>query len=595
MVPRFAEIVPRLSSLPRLLGFGCLYGASAAAGILIGRIDAGVAFLWIATGVLVARLSVIPTRRWPAHAAVALVGSAVATGLVGVGWAAAAPLALANVGEALVGAWVLRRLVGEEAPIDSLGWLGGYLLALGILGPLAGGVTAGAAMAMLTAQPLAETVGRWYIGHALGTIAIAPLLMFAFAMRRGDWMRVIRGRKAAETTGLLGLVAATSVLVFAQSRFPLLFLPMLPIMLATFRGGRVAAAMSLAILTIVGAAFSLQDIGPLALVPGSHGLRMQLFQFYLAATVLTVLPIAADLANRSRLFRELRQSEARYRLVTENTTDIVMNVDRTGIVRYCSPSIEATGGPRVADVVGSAAIELVDPSHRARVLRAHVEAIEHPARTVTVEYIAPTLAGEPRWYETHTRAVLDDAGEAMGVVSAIRDISHRKAVEERLHAAASTDPLTGLPNRRAFFDALGACTGAGQAQAGCVAMLDLDHFKRINDRSGHAAGDAVLRRFAEIAPACLRAGDTIARIGGEEFALLLPGATIAQAEFVVERLRTAVRTGPALHGSLAIFVTVSAGIASYGPGCEDPDVLRRADEALYAAKADGRDRLAVAA
>ena len=137
--------------------------------------------------------------------------------------------------------------------------------------------------------------------------------------------------------------------------------------------------------------------------------------------------------------------------------------------------------------------------------------------------------------------MLDDAGRITGVVSAVRDVGHRKSVEQRLAHAAMTDRLTGIANRRAFDAHLDSVIGtAGADGFGCVALFDIDHFKRVNDQFGHAAGDTCASQLCRTARGRMRDIDYIARFGGEEFAVVLPGATPEQARLVCDRLRTAV-------------------------------------------------------
>lgn len=159
---------------------------------------------------------------------------------------------------------------------------------------------------------------------------------------------------------------------------------------------------------------------------------------------------------------------------------------------------------------------------------------------------------------------------------------------------ARRDPLTGLANRRAFEEALRR--EVARARRGgaplAVAALDVDHFKRVNDAHGHPAGDAVLAAVAARAAAALRAGDLLARVGGEEFAALLPGAGLPAAAEVAERIRAALAGAPVEAAGQALRVTVSLGCAALAP--EDADeaaLLARADARLYDAKRSGRDRV----
>jgi diguanylate cyclase (GGDEF)-like protein len=167
----------------------------------------------------------------------------------------------------------------------------------------------------------------------------------------------------------------------------------------------------------------------------------------------------------------------------------------------------------------------------------------------------------------------------------------------QLRRQAETDALTGVANRRGFLDhAEGALAAArGFSVPFGLVTFDLDHFKAINDSAGHAGGDAVLRLVASRCQAQLRSGDLLGRMGGEEFAVALPGLDHAAAGQVAERLRLAlreVRPGFALPGGV---LTASFGIAVRQPGEALGQLLLRADDALYAAKRGGRDRVQVAA
>jgi diguanylate cyclase (GGDEF)-like protein len=162
--------------------------------------------------------------------------------------------------------------------------------------------------------------------------------------------------------------------------------------------------------------------------------------------------------------------------------------------------------------------------------------------------------------------------------------------------AASTDSLTGLLNRRAFMEnAMRLCLQqAKRGQPVTLLMFDLDHFKRVNDRFGHAAGDEVLRVFAQTARSSMRANDIIGRLGGEEFAAIVP-APLDIASKIAERLRVAFEAAGAVVGVHAIGATVSIGAAeANAPVVDVAPLLSRADAALYRAKNDGRNRLCTA-
>ena len=175
-------------------------------------------------------------------------------------------------------------------------------------------------------------------------------------------------------------------------------------------------------------------------------------------------------------------------------------------------------------------------------------------------------------------------------------VTHLKQVEQELRRLATTDTLTGAFNRRYFVEdgarLLAHCRQGGEPVA--LLLLDIDHFKVVNDSWGHAAGDEALRRVCEACQQRLRPGDLFARWGGEEFILLLPGATQEDALAVAEQLRAGVAAVQLEVTRAGFGVTLSVGVAIGRPEDELEELTRRADRALYAAKASGRDRVVLA-
>ncbi len=223
------------------------------------------------------------------------------------------------------------------------------------------------------------------------------------------------------------------------------------------------------------------------------------------------------------------------------------------------------------------------------------------------------LADPPAWVELQRRE-LRVKGRLIGALLQLHDVSERHrahtetqrtlaareadldkatALQALLREQAMHDALTGLLNRRALAERHGHETATPDAPLSLV-LLDLDHFKRINDSHGHATGDAVLRDFAAALRSGLRAGDALFRVGGEEFALLLPGATPAQAAARVQALREIVARWRLAQ--LPEPVTFSAGVAAHGPATATLEaLLAAADDALYAAKRGGRNRTEIKA
>ncbi|CUB00448.1 diguanylate cyclase (GGDEF) domain [Thiomonas bhubaneswarensis] len=179
------------------------------------------------------------------------------------------------------------------------------------------------------------------------------------------------------------------------------------------------------------------------------------------------------------------------------------------------------------------------------------------------------------------------------VITGMVEISAQKSLERQLRALAFTDPLTGLQNRRGFFTLVerAMAQSALDSVGPCVVLIDIDHFKRINDRYGHPVGDEVLVQFGQVVLALLRDGDVFARLGGEEFCILLPHTRAAQALEVAERVREFVAAHPFQTMAGVVRLSLSLGVA----GCDAPvqsidAVLSMADQAMYRAKQGGRNR-----
>ncbi|TWA69125.1 PAS domain S-box-containing protein/diguanylate cyclase (GGDEF)-like protein [Azospirillum brasilense] len=179
----------------------------------------------------------------------------------------------------------------------------------------------------------------------------------------------------------------------------------------------------------------------------------------------------------------------------------------------------------------------------------------------------------------------------------INDVTALKESEERLRRLSITDPLTGVSNRRHFVEAAEQELARARRHGRPVTllMLDLDHFKSINDTHGHAVGDEALRTFTAAGRALLRENDLLGRTGGEEFAILLPETDVAGARMVAERIRRRTAELAVPSGDQAVRFTVSIGVACCAAGTRDVDaMLSSADEALYRAKAAGRNRVVCA-
>ncbi|WP_370188686.1 diguanylate cyclase [Qipengyuania sp.] len=231
-----------------------------------------------------------------------------------------------------------------------------------------------------------------------------------------------------------------------------------------------------------------------------------------------------------------------------------------------------------------------------------LDAIEHSERGLLAERSlkAKRLAVANERYQYALTAI----GFLLLVLTILATIYVRQALDaeadarRELQRSASTDALTGLPNRRSFIDALGRSldrAASDPARPLSLAIFDIDHFKQINDRFGHPAGDEVIREVARRASESLRKRDLVGRIGGEEFAVIFPQADLETAAMVCERLRLGIAHSPVVHGDAIIPFTASVGVADFQPGDDLDHLMARADAALYEAKTGGRNQVRRAA
>jgi diguanylate cyclase (GGDEF)-like protein/PAS domain S-box-containing protein len=301
--------------------------------------------------------------------------------------------------------------------------------------------------------------------------------------------------------------------------------------------------------------------------------------------LLTAIALAVTSGLTSWLVARRRAAEHRSARFFELSRDMLCTADPKGYFVELNPAWERTLGYTPDELRSRPFIEFVHPDDRDRT-QAEVNRVADGE--TTFEFENRCRARDGSWHWLHWTSTL---GKEEGLLYArAADVTERKRMEaERqellyeLDSAARTDPLTGVPNRRW----LAAELDREMARAHrheldfCVALVDLDHFKRFNDRHGHLAGDELLREACRRWRAALRTSDFLARYGGDEFVVLLPDSTPRQAVEAIERLRTVT---PGRE-------RCSAGIATWD-GREDADALiARADAALYEAKEGGRDRI----
>jgi diguanylate cyclase (GGDEF)-like protein/PAS domain S-box-containing protein len=312
-----------------------------------------------------------------------------------------------------------------------------------------------------------------------------------------------------------------------------------------------------------------------------------------AVLVALVLVRLADLAAGERRARQALLDRERYfRSLVQNSSEAVVVLDVDGMVHDASPAVRTLLGVEPEALVGrrlSRSVAGLDPAAMDALLLA---AATGPDEVVSGDLAIGAATGV-RWLEMRTTDLLGEPAVS-GLVVNLHDVTDRHQVQDELERRALTDGLTGLANRVLFLDRLAQAHRRRQPPELAVVYLDLDRFKEVNDRYGHADGDQLLQAVAARLSSAVRPEDTVARLGGDEFAVLVQGpAAGTVARGVARRIVEAMRTPVPLPGA-RIVAPVSAGVADtrqVGSGADA--LLRAADAAMYRAKRAGGDRVVV--
>lgn len=298
----------------------------------------------------------------------------------------------------------------------------------------------------------------------------------------------------------------------------------------------------------------------------------------------TLMTMQRILANSEIHAEQARHNALRFERLLSATTSAVMIV-KAGLIQDANRRLEQLTGLSQQSLLQQP-VSTLFPS------QSHDLIAKHLSRTHASQLDMNVLHASGQCFPAEI-CIAPLSADTDDVLLEIRDVSHRKALEQQLQVLATQDWLTAALNRRAFNDLaqLELKRSARYQRPLSLAVFDLDHFKRINDNHGHLAGDQALRQFAELCRTVLRKGDVFARFGGEEFVLLLAETDAPAALLLLERLRQEVSGLVLQHGSASFCLQVSAGLAAWQPGDTLDSLFKRADQALYAAKSSGRNRV----
>ncbi|MEK5232018.1 diguanylate cyclase [Lysinibacillus sp. FSL K6-0232] len=313
-----------------------------------------------------------------------------------------------------------------------------------------------------------------------------------------------------------------------------------------------------------------------------------------------ILSINYNITDKKRMFTELKNIERTFRLITENTNDLIVITNEDGIIIYASPSYRMYLGYENVELQGQFYSDIVDDESKAAW---QTFLNNYTGQTdARFELLLKAKDGTPIWTESNVTVVHDPEREKVSQIMMVsREITHRKERENDLLYLAYHDSLTQLPNRRFLQKEFPKILAEAQANQTCVAMLfiDGDDFKEVNDRYGHETGDAFIQRFGYTLSKTVRSHDLVIRVGGDEFIVLLTGLTTEQDKrheqmmHIIDRIRHELAEGWVID-DCHFTPTASMGIAYYPDHAETLEALMDlADQALYKSKESGKNNLSI--
>jgi diguanylate cyclase (GGDEF)-like protein/PAS domain S-box-containing protein len=456
------------------------------------------------------------------------------------------------------------------------------------------------AVVLLTFSP-AVPLGMWLWAAVLALTAVVGLVNWS-AQRR-------RHRESASTRTMHHATAQAAWLAGVWGLMPLSWFPSADsgqqMVVATLITGMIGAgSFVLATVPIAAAAYVLVFSGS-ALValhlagnpaPGVAMLVGVYSPMVLAGSISAWAKATALLREKAHSAQQEQTLAILLQDYEQGSDESLWETGPDGRLRNAPPRLATMLGVNASEAQSLQLLDLLDriSPHDAPALRAAVRA-ERPFKQLQFEV---SREDQPRHLLVNGKPLLDAAGNILGWRGVLADVTDKVLAQERLRQLAHTDSLTGLANRFSLRDTLGQ--PASQSHRAALIMLDLDHFKVVNDSLGHSAGDEVLCAVAEVLRRCVRPGDLVARLGGDEFAVVMmfdapesERGNAPEASAMAGRLVEALSQPIVLrHRKLRIGASVGLTLC-HGPRTDVDELLAQADTALYAAKAAGRGRFAI--
>ena len=586
---------------------GILYFSSAYLALLLTRTTDGIATVWPGSGVFMAGLLLTRAKRRPVVALHVAIASLLANILAGPSLFLCVVFTIANLLEALVTLLIIKHRK-KRTSFHELAWVGRFCIAV-IAGTLSGAVLSTFALSLEAGGLDVAFFLSWFSTTTLGMLIVTPLIV---AVVRGtDNTQFWLNRPVVIDAAIIGAFsAASAALAFLQTTIPLTFLPFCAVVFATYRSGPLGAAFSIMITAAIGTLSISVGMGTVGLVIADMGQKVWFFQLYLLCLLAGTLPLAALLAAREAAYLATLR-ERRMQTMAEKSANVGHWVYSPGEddLYWSEQTYRIHGMDPGIPRNFTDAISAYHPDDRELVADAIERSIQG-GESVSFSARIEMPDGTFKPVECRGEADLDPDGEVRAVYGIIQDISQHlatmkaleearaKAVAEAAHSQhlAETDPLTGVANRRKAIDMLETEIERFRRNGDplTIALIDVDHFKSINDQYGHGMGDEVLCRITAICEREVRKCDLVGRMGGEEFLVVLPGTSPDGTMVVAERIRQGV-ANLTFEETPELQVTISIGVAGLQPDADATYLLQAADAVLYQAKREGRNQMRIAA
>jgi len=556
--------------------------------LTVSTANGNATIFWIPGGFALAALLVAGWKYWPAVFA----GSVAAGLMVNNPVAISFLLAAGNTLETLLACWLFHQLLGDKLKLKQPRDFA-YLVLISVVSPVISALIGPFTLLMagyLSWQTIAGNILHWWQADMLGILLGTPLFLIWRSFPH-SWFT---GRGLLETFTLFFLTLFAGQVAFLDwapnsGQMAYGYWMFALVVWGAVRRGQHGASLVICISAIQALLGAFQGKGLFANDIAATGL--QNFWFYMLALTFVGIALAIFVESRTRAKDALKDAETKLKTILNTIPDLVWLKDINGVYLGCNARFEKFVGKKEHEIIGRTDYDFFDKELADSFRKNDLAAVSKGSLNVNEEVVTFASDNHQETLETTKTPMYDHLGELVGVLGVGHDITKRKHSESEIKNYANYDQLTQLPNRRLFHDRLEQEIKKAQRDSCHIALLfiDLDRFKEVNDTLGHKVGDELLVEAAVRIKQCVRDYDTVARLGGDEFTVILSELQGTSgigriAQDIIDQL-----TRPFILNDREVYISASIGIAIYPDDASNVnDLIRQADQTMYAAKNDGR-------